>query len=120
MVELIYARGENSKMKKWMNAKIKWLTAEEGGRKTPVPVVLKERDDNRYCPIIVFPNAITSGISWSADIYVKSQIDKYESIAKVSYLFENAPFELLQEGADFELYEGNRLVATGIIDSELD
>ena len=103
-----------------MNAKIKWLSAEEGGRRTPIPVVSNERDNNRYCPIIVFPNAITNGESWSADIYVKSQIDKYESIAKISYLFENAPFELLKAGANFELYEGGRLVATGMVDSELD
>ena len=74
-------------------------------------MVSDERDDNRYCPIIVFPNKIAKDESWSADIYVKSQIGKYESIVKISYLSEDAPFELLREG--------NRLVATGIINSEL-
>ena len=102
-------------MKKWMSAEIKWLTLKEGGRRVPVPVVLCEKPDNRYCPVIVFPNAITNGESWSADIYIKLQISDYESIAKISYLSEEAPFELFQEGACFELYEGNKLVATGII-----
>jgi hypothetical protein len=106
-------------VKKWMNAKIKWLSEKEGGRRMPVPVVSSEQNNNRYCPIIVFQNTITNGASWSADIYVQSQIDKYESIAKISYLFENAPFDLLREGANFELYEGNRLVARGTIGSEL-
>ena len=101
-----------------MNAKIKWLSAEEGGRKIPVPVVSAEQDNNRYCPLIIFPNAIMSSEGWSADIYVQSQINKYESMIKISYLSENAPFELLQEEATFELFEGNRLVATGIICSE--
>jgi hypothetical protein len=106
-------------MKKWVCATIRWLTTEEGGRRAPVPVVSNEKDDNRYCPTILFSNASVNDETWSADIYVQSYIDKYESIAKISYLFENAPFELLQEGAVFELYEGSRLVATGIIDFEI-
>jgi hypothetical protein len=102
-------------MKKWVSAKIEWLSAEEGGQRTLIPVISNERCDNRYCPIIVFPNSVINGESWSAVIYVKSYIDKYESIARISYLSENAPFELLKKGADFELYEGRRLVANGII-----
>ena len=102
-------------MKKWMNAKIQWLTEEEGGRRAPVPVVSNEKNNSKYCPIIVFPNVIYKNESWSADINIRSQVDKYESIAEISYLSEDAPFELLQEGANFELYEGNRLVATGTV-----
>ena len=104
-------------MKKWMIAKIKWLAEDEGGRRNPIPIVLIDRDDNRYCPIIKLPNVNTNGHSWSAEVYVKSQIDRDESWIKITYLSENAPFELLQVGADIELYEGCRLVARGTIHS---
>ena len=100
-------------MKKWMNARIKWLSANEGGRMTLIPIVSDERNDNKYCPIITIANMIPNGNSWSAVIYVKKYIDKYESIARISYLSDDAPFESLQEEIEFNLYEGNRLVATG-------
>lgn len=106
-------------MRKWMSAKIKWIPENNGGRMTYVPIVSDERADNRYCPIIVFPNSIRVGESWSAIIYVKLYVDKNESIVKMSYLSENAPFELFQIGCVFELYEGCRLVATGIILEEI-
>ena len=35
------------------------------------------------------------------------------SISTITYLFEKAPFELLQVGAEFELYEGASKVAAG-------
>ena len=108
-------------MKKWMNAKIKWLTEDEGGRRNPIPIISHshERNDNRYCPIIIFPDSIINGQHWSADIYVKSYNSVYESMAKISYLSDKAPFELLQEGVSFELYEGNKKVAIGVFQSEL-
>ena len=95
-----------------MNTKIKWTTKEDGGRKLPMAVNIK------YCPIITFPDAAYSIENWSAEIFVQSQINQYESNAKLSYLSEDAPFELLRVGAEFELREGSRLVATGIIISE--
>jgi len=101
-------------MKKWMEARIKWLSTEEGGRKAPMAVGIK------YCPIIEFPNTPSVCGSWSAEINILSQLSKLESHANVSYLSEKAPFELLQKGADFELYEGKRLVAKGIVLSEFD
>ena len=98
-----------------MNTKIKWLSPDEGGRKTLIPITSNGKNDNRYCPIIMIQNVdnTKNTVNWSADIYIQSYTDKYESNAKVSYLSENAPFELLQVGRNFNLYEGNRLVATG-------
>ena len=104
-------------MKKWMHARIKWLSAENGGRDAPVPIV-NETAKNKYCPMIIFADEPSNIGSWSAEIYVKSSIDKYESEIKISYLMDNAPFDLFQEGASFKLFEGSRLVATGIICSE--
>ena len=86
----------------------------------PIPVICEERSHNRYCPLIAFTNIAPIEESWSADIFVKSQISQYESIAKLSYLSDAAPFEQLQKGACFELYEGNKLVATGEICAEWD
>ena len=40
-------------------------------------------------------------------------------IPTITYLFEKAPFELLQVGAEFELYEGASKVATGKIIEEI-
>ena len=99
-------------MKRWMNATIKWIQTKDGGRRLPMAIGI------RYCPIIEFPSTIAQKKFWSADIYVLSQTNRYESTAKLSYFSEKAPFELLQEGVDFELYEGDRLVATGTICSE--
>jgi len=97
-------------MKKKVYAKINWLPAEEGGRKLPMAVNIK------YCPLIVFPDSLMrDGENWSAEIYVLSQVDKYKSIASLSYLVDSAPFELLQEGREFDLFEGDRLVASGTI-----
>jgi len=99
-----------NKMKKWVRAKLKWLSAEEGGRKLPMAI------NTKYCPRIVFPDSPTrNGEEWSAEIYILSQVDKLISIANLSYLVDSAPFELLQEGREFNLVEGGRLVATGTI-----
>lgn len=95
-------------MKIWMEAYIKWVPPEEDGRKEKLP------DNTRYCPIIVFPGTETDG-TWSADIFVNSGTDKGESRIDISFLASEAPFALLQPGARFELYEGRRLVAKGIV-----
>lgn len=42
-----------------------------------------------------------------------------ESISTITYLVEEAPFELLQIGAEFALYEGQNKVATGVIVEEI-
>lgn len=96
-------------MKVWVSAKIEWLSVENGGRKTPMAVNI------RYCPIIRFLGSEQCNGSWSADIFVQSNENHNTSNAKLSFLSEDAPFELLQEGAAFELFEGIREVATGTI-----
>jgi len=99
---------ENNKMKK-MICTINWLSPEEGGRNVPMAANIK------YGPIIKLLNMTDHSKSWSADIYVQSQIEEYKSIATLSFLVEEAPHELLQVGIDFELFEGGGLVARGTI-----
>ena len=109
MAEFFDEWSENNEMKKVMICTISWLSPEEGGRNVPMA------ENIRYCPIIKLSNMTDHSKSWSADIYVQSQIEKYKSIATLCFLFEAAPCELLQVGIDFELFEGRRLVARGTI-----
>ena len=99
-------------MKKFMQAEIEWITPEDGGRKTVMPITM------RYCPVIVFEQEQSGGSLWSAEIY-NIEIHDRKSIAKVSFLMETAPFHLLSQGNKFSLYEGPRVVGEGIITAEL-
>ena len=102
-------------MEKWMIAKVNWLSPENGGRKTLVPIVTFETTENRYCPIIKFTDEDSKIESWGSEIYVKTYTNEYESEVKISYLVDDAPYDQFQIGASFKLYEGRRLVATGSI-----
>lgn len=99
-------------MKKWMKAKITRVSAKDGGRSYPMAI------NKRYCPIIIIEDDFKHSDNWSADIVIEYQYNNYESIAKISYLSEDAPFELMHDGANFELREGAKLVAHGVIYSE--
>ena len=96
-------------MKKAVRAQINWRTLEDGGRKSILPVGM------RYCPIIIFESDQSDDTLWSAEIY-NTSIDGMLSIADVSYLVDDgAPFRLLQPGNRFSLYEGQRVVAEGVV-----
>ena len=104
-------------MRKIVKAKIRWMPEDEGGRKVITPVEI------RYNPLIKFlgikPRPHDDPIvSWSADIYNLEIFDDRTSIASLSYLVDQAPFEFLEIGNSFKLYEGSRLVAYGAIISE--
>ncbi len=74
--------------------------------------------NTRYCPIIVFPGEKMDGC-WSAEILTSSVNDNNGSTIDISFLFPDAPFDLLKPGAEFELYEGNKLVAHGVMVKEI-
>ena len=96
-------------MKHAVKAQINWISLEEGGRKNILPVGM------RYCPVIIFESDQSGDTLWSAEIY-NTSIDGRRSIADVSYLVDDgAPFSLLQPGNRFSLYEGQRVVAEGIV-----
>jgi hypothetical protein len=96
-------------MKKAVKAQINWMSLEDGGRKNILPVGM------RYCPIIIFESDQSDDTLWSAEIY-NTSIDGSLSIADVSYLVDDgAPFRLLKPGNRFSLYEGQRVVAEGVV-----
>ena len=112
-------------------AKIEWL------EENKIPPVLLEKERvraNSYSPTIVFKGQynkpvwggnICSVSIWSSVIFnesIEGNVSKYKrngSISTITYLFEKAPFELLQVGAEFELYEGASKVAAGKIIEEI-
>ena len=96
-------------MKKYVNANLDWITPECGGRKNPV------KNQVKYCPIIVFKNKLIENSNWSAEIYCEVKIEKYRSKIRLSFLSDDAPFEFLHTGTEFDLFEGSMHVARGII-----
>ncbi len=85
-------------------AKIIWIDKELGGR-TPPPV------GTRYAPIIIFPNMEGT---WSAD-FICSVVNNQEMEVEIGFLSKDAPNDLLKQGNKFELFEGRRKVAKGIV-----
>ena len=95
-------------MKKTVKAKLTWIPIEQGGRKTVMPIGM------RYCPIIVFNSEQTADSLWCAELF-NTSIEDRRSIADITYLVDNAPFHLLKPGNTFCLYEGQRVVAEGVV-----
>jgi len=95
-------------MKKTVKAQINWTSVENGGRKNILPVGM------RYCPIIVFESEQSGETLWSAEVF-NTSIEGRKSIADVSFLVDNAPHELLRTGNRFSLYEGQNVIAEGIV-----
>lgn len=96
-------------MKEYVNVKIRWFMHESKARQRHIDKNVK------YCPIIDFQDTLYNDIDWSAEIYSEEANDDGISNARLSFLSKDAPFELLQEGAEFTLREGCKIVAKGII-----
>jgi hypothetical protein len=96
-------------MKKFVNAHLFWADYKQGRRKKLIGI------NSKYCPIIVFKNTPRKDDEWSAEIYFEDE-DNYSVLnITLSFLSDRAPFELLKTGSEFELFEGSKCVATGII-----
>ena len=101
-------------MKRHAKAKIKWLLPEMGGRAKP-PVGPKGA---RYTTISHFENDRTCWpeSTWSLVVQFEEPSGKSSTtMATVWFLSPEAPQDILQIGARFELLEGNRIVAKGEI-----
>jgi hypothetical protein len=98
-------------------ASIDWLTKEEGGRSKPPSGI----GTPPYSTVVHFveeswPHAHGS---WSLVIEkIEPDSSEYHWIANVRYLMNNAPHDELRVGRMFDLYEGGKRVATGIIIDE--
>ena len=89
-------------------AQIEWIPTNQGGRKTP--------PEAGYCPIIVTEGNTFDLQSdcWSIIIHDLQIVNTSKTICKIQYFSELAPQNLFP-GAKFMLYEGLKLVATGIV-----
>lgn len=91
--------------------KIRWSSAEEGGRVAPPP-------GPRYSTVARFESqseAEWKRESWSLVLDLQSSLDERScQIALVRFLAkENTPDDWLAQGKTFDLFEGTRKVAEG-------
>lgn len=114
--------GDNVNMSpnmKIASAKIYWLL-----KRNEIPRISKRKNTNYiYNPIIVFQNQYDCPI-WNDNkstvplwtvIISNKKIRGRESIATLRYVVDNAPQELMQSNAKFELFDGKKKVADGVI-----
>lgn len=93
-------------------AKIRWLTEAEGGRKE-LPF------GEKYAPIIQITKPLSiSDEYWSVFVLNKTMLKGNETISTLRYLSDSAPDNLTPE-VEFSLYEGPKLVAEGILLQEI-
>lgn len=88
-------------------AELKYLTSEEGGRKTPA--------SSGYRPQIKFPfsEMQTSG----QQVFInKEEVYPGDSVkAQITIISDNYFAGKLYEGLNFEFLEGSRIIGTGVI-----
>ena len=98
-------------MKNEHRAIIRWIPASRGGRRQP-PL-----DAAGYAaPARFESDPAGSRGDWSLRILAAAPLRGPEVIdAKISFLFADAPADLLREGERFELLEGKKVVAKGVI-----
>lgn len=92
-----------------MKAKITWLSEKQGGRKS-IP------NSDKYAPVVKItrPKELIQNETWSLILTNLEHLTEFESIAEIQYLSDKAPDNLKKE-VEFELFEGNKLVAKGIV-----
>ena len=99
-------------MKRKFEAKIVWLSTEQGGRKE-IPF------SNKYAPIIKITKPLYDQCGfWSVFVMNKEMLSRNETLANIEYLSDAAPDDI-SVGTEFSLCEGNKLVASGIVIHEI-
>jgi hypothetical protein len=94
-----------------VTARIQWVSPAAGGR-NDLPAGPK------YITVARFKSQGSDWINdaWSLIVDFISPInDDLSLLAKVKFLAEEGPSSWLKEGAAFELMEGNKVVASGVI-----
>jgi hypothetical protein len=92
-------------------AHIEWLTPEQGGRSAP-PAGPRFVIPVRFAGVSQLG---ASGANWSLVLDRVAQPASGEWVARVQFLVQEAPEDLLQVGAQFELFEGNKCIAHGTV-----
>ena len=83
-------------------ANIKWVSSQSGGRKMP------PKQGTRYCPLIRLEDK-GNAMDWSIDCICPDFNNTDKIIFK--FLVDNAPENLIIVGNQYDLFEGNRMVA---------
>ena len=83
---------------------IRWTTLGEGGRVQPPALMAGQT----YCPVSRFESLPDD---WSVSIQISPGAGCY----LLEFLVEAAPHQALVKGAKFELMEGRKVVARGIV-----
>jgi len=95
-------------MSRRFEAKIVWLSEAQGGRKE-IPF------SDKYAPIIEIANPLCDmNDSWSVFVINKKMLSDNETLANIQYLSDDAP-DNISMGVEFSLYEGRKLVASGVV-----
>lgn len=97
-----------------LRAKISWRMPDEGGRKAlpigegdpPYAAVVRFKGDNGPWP---------PEIAWNLVVQKIEDLGSNEWLANVAYKVAHAPHENLVTGKKFELYEGHKCVAEGVL-----
>ena len=90
-----------------VEADISWLSPTEGGRKN-LPTVTVYRTVPRFEED---PNGVRG--TWDMNVEFLTAPSEAVQSARVSFVSEAAPHELLHSGSRFELTEGRKVVARG-------
>ena len=95
-------------MNKKFEAKICWLPKTQGGRKE-IPF------GDKYAPIIKITKPLfESNDFWSVFVINKRELCKNETLSIMEYLSDVAP-DNLSADVEFVLYEGKKVVASGVV-----
>ena len=87
-----------------VRAKITWFPISQGGRR-----VIKEGQ-------LLVASRFTTEQQWTLVVNIKSSPDINRVVyADVQFLISDAPFDLLHTGATFDLMEGLRVIASGVV-----
>jgi hypothetical protein len=96
-------------------AEIRWIPGSEGGRESP-PDGVGEQPYSTVVRLLGCDETEIGKAPWSLAVEkLEEAEDADEWLAEVFYILDEAPHELLRIGRRFELYEGARCVATGVV-----
>ena len=95
-------------------ASLTWTSPENGGRKSGIPMKNK-----KYAPIVGINGQVVfeDGGTWSIICYNYEKTSDNTTSAYMRFLNNLIAPPILFKGTEFELYEGSKLVARGIIDN---
>jgi hypothetical protein len=97
-----------------VRAIIRWVPASRGGRRQPPRPVAGYAAPARF-----ESDAAQEQGPWSLRIAEASELRGGEAVeVRVTFVMPDAPHDLLREGERFELLEGRKVVAKGVVVSE--